>query len=65
MIKIESNIPIPLTRKMALKTMKKGDSFLVDSHVTRQNILRTAQQIRVKVISRKVNGCGYRIWRIK
>ena len=69
--KIESGIEMPprsqasVFRKVA-QSMKVGDSFLVPTCEERDRAMMTSgRQARFKFASRKINGEGYRIWRIK
>lgn len=66
---IEKGIAIPLKQsgafwaKRVLELLPK-DSFLVQTAHDRSGVLRAAKVLGVKVTSRKINGEGYRIWRI-
>ncbi len=68
-IKIEKGIKIPEREsisnavKNALLKMKKGDSFLYS--FDRRTVLRLARKMKIKILTRKENGSGFRIWRIK
>lgn len=71
-IKIEKGIDVPDCRwategeffelREVLRKMKVGESFRWHNS---QNVYRAARQLNVKVISRKLNGSGYRIWKVK
>lgn len=68
-IKIECGIPAPTGResgkqevlRQAFRKMKSGDSFL---WTCPRSVYRTAQLMGIKVRTRKLNGEGYRVWRI-
>ena len=67
---IEPNVPIHNNRtggrserlRQTLRQMKPGDSFLdsVESNCT----YRIAKQEGMRITTRKVNGLGWRVWRI-
>jgi len=69
-MKIDTNIPIPpkfpysnqRILRQALKEMKYGDSFIVDYC---QKAHHAAKCAGVKILTRKVNGEGFRVWKIK
>lgn len=72
--KVEKGIPIPPRCaslfggwRTLLDSMEIGDSFLVDDVKMRDRVLRVNCKDRrgMKVVSRKINGEGYRIWRVK
>lgn len=45
----------------ALGAMKVGDSFLWESN---RVLFEAAKQLNMKITTRKVNGHGYRVWRV-
>jgi len=71
-VKIEKGIKLPPGRcalegqlyqlRSVLDSMQAGDSFLwkQPSH----NAYKAANQLGIKISTRKINGSGYRIWRI-
>lgn len=71
-IQITSDIPIPPGRyaldgtlaklRAAFATMQIGDSFLWP---TSKPIFDAARQAKVKITTRKINGRGIRVWRVK
>tara|TARA_R110002167_G_scaffold257075_1_gene463527 strand:- start:231 stop:440 length:210 start_codon:yes stop_codon:yes gene_type:complete len=69
MIKIESNIPLPTGRRKynSIRTMKIGDSFLVNKATgvacVRQYLKQT--DLDITLISRKINDDVWRVWRTK
>jgi len=70
-IKIERGVPVPERRfhttgnlcalRNAMKNMAPGDSFLWGDN---KSAYDAANQIGVKIKTRKSNGDGYRVWRI-
>lgn len=66
--KIEKGIPIPRedygTPYRFLKQLKVGDSFVVESVSKVRMHLKNSVRHGVLITSRKVDGVGYRIWRI-
>jgi hypothetical protein len=70
---IESGIPVPKLRHRtpravwnnALRAMKPNQSFKVDSDMKRIAVLKAAKHLSMQVVTRKLDGEGYRIWRIK
>lgn len=70
-LKIESGIPIPPRQAQGfwaktLLDMKEGDSFVVETRRERDSVLNCSKRTAgVPVTTRKLNGAGYRIWRIK
>lgn len=70
-LKIEHGIPVPARGANqagpwaeALSVMDPGDSFLVDTTKSRSAVLRYAQKHGLKVVTSKINGIGYRVWKI-
>lgn len=67
-MKIEKGIPIPKCDRShwwaVLIAMTPGDSFRVETDRERLSILRCAQRYGVPVTSRKLDGNGYRVWRL-
>lgn len=71
-IKITSDIPIPPGRfaldgtlhklRTVFATMQIGDSFLWP---TSKPLFDAARQTKVKITTRKINGAGIRVWRVK
>jgi hypothetical protein len=71
MIKIESGIPAPTGRKavhgkmamlrIAMKAMKVGDSFIWNNQ---QHPFEIADEMRIKITTRKISTGEYRVWRI-
>lgn len=69
-LKVDKGIPIPPRQRSKwadlLKKMAVGDSFMVQSCGERDCALRAnCCKHGIKVVSRKINGEGYRIWRTK
>lgn len=69
-IKIDHGIPVPPSRPVSkwepiLRAMKTGDSFVVPKLFECQAILRVAMKSGLIVTTRKLNGDGWRVWRIK
>lgn len=71
-LKIEHGIPIPARGANqygpwaeALRAMDPGDSFLVDTDKVRASVLRYSKKHAIKVVSAKISGIGYRIWKIQ
>jgi hypothetical protein len=69
-VKIESGVPIPPREsggkwRMLIWGMNVGDSFLVPTNGERCAVISAAIQLSISVTTRKVNGEGYRIWRLK
>ncbi len=66
--KLESRVPIPPKFKhgwaAVIRSMTPGQSFTVNTEAERNQILRSAQHHRLAVTSRKLNGSGYRIWKL-
>lgn len=67
---IENGIAVPPARmptpnKRLMLKMKIGDSFLVDSNAERKSFFQSAENCGVTIITRKENGKGIRIWRVK
>lgn len=68
---IESHVPMPegrfhdnglyATLRKTLKEMTDGQSFVWSENTM---IYRAAQEAGVKVKTRKINGEGYRVWRV-
>jgi hypothetical protein len=69
--KIESGIPIPKKRlrtpfwSNTVAALKPGNSFKVDTDQARIAVMHAASRQGIEVTTRKLNGEGYRIWRIK
>lgn len=71
-IVIEADIPMPdgnfamagvyESLRSTLKDMKAGQSFVWDENGM---IYRAAKEAGVKIKARKINGSGYRIWKVK
>ena len=68
-IPIDKGVPIPKWKcaeiRATLRVMKIGDSFAWQDAGERHQIYRLAKQSKRKIIMRKINAEGYRIWRIK
>lgn len=69
MVKFTDKIPLPEVAPTsevgkALLQIKAGQSFSVKREEERRSALTTAKRLGVKVTSRKVDGKGYRIWRV-
>jgi len=68
-ITIDKNVPIPPRYgskwKSNLLAMAGGDSFKVANACQRDAVMSSAKHAGVKITTRKLNGSGYRIWRIK
>jgi hypothetical protein len=69
-IKIEKGIPVPgwgfaEDIRRALRCMEVGDSFGLEYGDKQIHIYDLAGQAGVRVKVRKMNGEGYRVWRIK
>jgi len=47
--------------RTALKAMKAGDSFVWECN---KAPFDAARQLKMKITTRKVNGEGYRVWRV-
>lgn len=68
---IEDGIPIPMGRgqyswlKETLIALRPNQSFIVASDAKRTSVLSRAKELKIKVTTRKINGEGYRIWRVK
>ena len=70
-IKIESGVPVsPKYHKSATESirrtimqMKHGDSFMYDGPIF--SCYRVAKELGVHVVTRKINGCGRRVWRLE
>lgn len=67
-ISVETGIPMPIGRggklsaiRSALQAMKPGDSFIWEDHKAPYD---AAKQLNIKITTRKVNGEGYRVWRV-
>lgn len=68
---VEKNVPPPDGRFQAngkfaelrrtLQSMKAGDSFVCPCN---KSAFRAAQQVNVKITTRKENGQGWRVWRV-
>lgn len=66
-IEIEKGVPIPTIRikwPQFFAPLQDGDSFVVDNCDQRDRILSQAKRYGVLVTSRKLNGEGYRIWKL-
>ena len=74
-MKIESGIPIPLklgrgTRRRqildCLRQLKKYQSTpdLIHSHLEQQSVLEAARAHGIKVVTRKMEKGGWRVWRV-
>jgi len=51
---------------LLLQKMDVGDSFVVNTQDERDCVLRVNTKTHnIRVTTRKINGIGYRIWRIK
>ena len=71
MMKIDSSIPVPERRfckcgashelRTAFSKMNHGDSFVWENNYAP---FRVAYQIGIKIKTRKINGSGYRVWKI-
>ena len=48
--------------RAAIVAMRPGDSFLWPDHFL---IYTAAQQVKAKIRTEKLDGAGYRVWRIK
>lgn len=68
MPEIQSDVPMPPRQTgkwySILNRMKPGQSFLVSTHGTRMAVINAADNYGFRVVSRKVNGEGFRIWRL-
>ncbi len=68
---IEKGIPIPPKQFRVgkwtnlIRSMQNADSFIVDTENELKTALSAAKRIGVKAISRKIDGEGFRIWRIE
>ena len=70
-IKIEKGHPIPEGRKggeinrlrVAIKSMRRGDSFLYSSAF--QHVYAAARDVNAKVATRKTEDGKLRVWRVK
>lgn len=49
------------TLRQIFEAMKPGDSFEWPSN---KQVYRAANEVKAKVRTRKLNGTGYRVWRI-
>lgn len=72
MFKIESGIPIPNqeTKRMSevsliVMKMKRGQSFVVNSEGHRSTAYTAAKRSHRRLTTRKIDGRGIRIWRVK
>lgn len=68
--KLEQGIPIPARQptggiKALLSKMKAGESFVVPTLAERNSIFMGAKRAKIPVTTRKLNGDGFRIWRVK
>lgn len=70
MPKIEKGIPVlertasNRTWRNLLEKMSIGDSFVVLREPERRSVIRSAHYAGMKVVTRKVNGEGWRIWKM-
>ena len=69
---IEHGIPIPQGRsgrlqrlRDKLRAMEIGDSFVYDDRADCSNPHQAARQIGAKIKTTKLDGLGFRIWRIQ
>lgn len=70
--RIERNVPIPprgrwldsnaLRLRQAMLEMKVGHSFVWHEH---SSPFRAAKELGINITTRKMNGQGYRVWRVK
>ena len=72
-MRIESGIPIPSSRhtnpainelRDTFKKMKVGQSVVVDWLKENAQIYHTARDVGARVSIRKVDGQGWRVWRV-
>ncbi len=69
---IETNQSVPVGRyhsaevretlRQTLSAMQPGQSFLWPEN---KYVYLAARQVGVKIKTRKVDGCGYRVWRVR
>ena len=70
-ITIERNVPIPRRYKSRneyptiLGSMKVGESFVLETDSQRQGFLSAAKRYGFSITSRKIDGGGYRVWRVE
>jgi len=70
-ITIDKNVPIPPPRRgdgkwmKLLITVSRTESFVVNTHHERQAVHHAARVMNMQLATRKLNGSGYRIWRVK
>jgi hypothetical protein len=67
-LKVESGIPLPKKRSsgitMAMRMMKIGDSFIMDSEKS-GSLASSAKCAEIKVTMLKISKSKHRVWRIK
>jgi len=67
-VTIEHGIPTPARFeahwKIILDSMKPGDSFVVQESAHRKQVLRCSQHWGIEVTTAKLNGTGFRIWKL-
>jgi len=67
-VKIEKDIPIPMTWSDVVAKMSIADSFFIEHEKplggTKSNIINAGRRQNMKIISHKVEG-GTRFWRVK
>lgn len=65
---IENGIPLPEKQqgkwRDIAKALKPGQSVKVETNDERKAILRRAKLLSIPLTSRKVDGDGFRIWRL-
>lgn len=67
--KIMTGVPVPKDRGFGrhsfLRDLSVGDSFVVSEIAQRDMVLRFQKTYGIKLTTRKIDGGGYRIWRVK
>ena len=71
-ITINKNHPMPTGRfmaytkrdslRIALQKMQKGDSFDYEDN---KAVFAVSKQLGIQITTRKLNGSGYRVWRVE
>lgn len=68
-IEIHHNNPLPTARAMSWagfwKRVRPGDSFDLENQMVVRVFCANARKHGVRVTCRKINGSGYRVWRIQ